>query len=134
MRASLGAALLAVTLYGCGSDVTVPPPPPPHSAGPPIMVAVSSNASLRRSGSAQVTVTVARNMTSIVPVDLNISGLSSGITAAFEPASVPATATTSILTLSAGAAAPTGTVFATLCGNAPGVSGSCTQLLVTVSP
>ena len=131
MKALPGTALLAATLLGCGSDAITPPPPPPGTAA--ISVAVSSNAVLQRSGSANLVVTVHRPATFLTPVDLSISGLGPGVTAEFAPASLSETTSTSTLTLAASAAAATGTFFTTLVAQG-GSNGSSIQLLVTVSP
>jgi len=129
----LGSALLMVMVVGCGSEAVVVPPPPPHPGGPHLSIA-ASNTAMQRGGSAQVTVVALLFSSVRAPVDLSITGLGSGVTASFEPASIPVTSTTSTLTLAAGTAASAGTFFATLCGLAPGIAGSCTQLQVTITP
>jgi hypothetical protein len=134
MKSLWGTGLLAVALCACGSDVITPPPPPPPNTGvTSIAVTVSSNAAMPRSGSAYLTVTVFRPNTIVEPIELSVDGLGSGVTAVFAPATIPASANTSALTLSAGPSAATGTYFATLTARA-GSLASAIQLLVTVNP
>jgi len=132
MRTVRGAALLVVLACGCGQDAVTPPPPPPFGVSA-ISVAVSSNAAMPRSGSAYLTVTVQRPASFMAPVELSLSGLGSGVTAEFAPATIPESANTSALTLSASPLAATGTFFATLEARG-GTLAASIQLLVTVNP
>lgn len=133
MKILLRATVLVATLSGCGSDDLVLPPPPPPFGVTAISVAVSSNAAMPRSGSAHLTVTVQRPASLTAPIELSLSGLGSGVSAMFAPATIPESANTSALTLSAGPSAATGTYFVTLVAKAGSMAASM-QLLVTVAP
>ena len=132
MRILHRSALLVVMVCGCGSEAITPPPPPPFGVSA-ISVAVSSNAAMPRSGSAYLTVTVQRPNSLVAPIELSVDGLGSGVVAVFAPATIPESANTSALTLSAGPSAATGTYFATLTARAGSLASSI-QLLVTVNP
>lgn len=132
MKTLLRATVLVATLGGCGDTEVLLPPPPPFGVTA-ISVAVSSNAAIPRSGSAYLTVTVQRPASFVAPVDLSISDLGSGVSATFEPATIPESANTSALTLSASPLAPTGTYFVTLVARA-GSMASSMQFLVSVTP
>lgn len=134
MKNLLRATLLIASVGACGDTETLLPPPPPPPGAPVIQVSVSTNAILQRGASTQVTVTVLRQYIPNGPIDLGITGLGTGLSAFFAPASVPEGSSTSTLTLRADSTAATGTFFATLGAQAPGVGGASVRLLVSVTP
>jgi len=95
------------------------------------------NTSVQAGNSTQLQVTVARTGGFNGSVQLTATGLPAGVTATFNPATIPAGSTASTLTLaaSAGAAAATSTV--TVSGTGTGVTGARTavvSLQVTAAP
>jgi hypothetical protein len=132
MKTLLRATVLLATLGGCAGDAISLPPPPPNGISA-LSVAVSSNAAMQRSGSAHLTVTVQRPGSFVAPVELSVSGLGTGVSATFAPATILESANTSVLTLTASPSAATGTYFVTLEARA-GSKASSMRFLVSVTP
>ncbi len=125
--------LLAVLLAGCGGNDAIMPPPGVGPA-PAIGVGVLGAASLPRGSTAELTVTVARLAGFTGAITLSAEGLPAGVTAAFAPATVPGSSTTSTLALTASASATVGTVVATVRAKATGVTDATSQVVIGVTP
>jgi hypothetical protein len=114
--ATLGAATVTITGAGGGPTHTVPisltvtqPPPPDFS-----LSANPTSVSINRGASGTSTITIARVNGFTSSVAFTVAGLSSGVTAAFNPTST--TANSSILTFTASSTATLGSVIVTISG------------------
>lgn len=130
--ATPGAASVVVEASGTGITkqtatlaVTV------NVAGNYTLAMAPASVSLVQGGTVTSTVNVTRNGGFTGAVALAATGLPSGVTAAFNPASV--TATSSTLTLTATATAATGPATVTITGTSPGLSAVTANLALTVS-
>ena len=122
-------------ILGCGGGSdggTTNPPPPPATNGYTIS-ASSATSSVARGASSTVTVTVTRTGTFAGPVSLQPTGMPTGVSALFNPASVPNGQTQSTLTFTASASATLGTATITVIGNGSGVTPQNLTIQLTVT-
>jgi uncharacterized membrane protein len=127
--AALGTSTVTITGSGGGLSrtttiaLTVTPAPTFTLSASPASVSVVQGTT------AQSTVSIARQNGFAAAVALSASGLPSGVTAAFNPASV--TGTSSVVTFAAGATATIGTATITIAGTGGGLTRT-TTIAVTV--
>jgi hypothetical protein len=95
------------------------------------LAAAPATVSMAQGASGNSTITITRTGGFAGSVALSATGMSGGLTAAFNPAST--TGTTSTLTLTAAAGATTGTVSVTITGTAAGLADQTTTVQVTVT-
>lgn len=92
---------------------------------PQLSVGLQANSMMILQGvKAPMNVTVGRTPGYKKPVKLSISGLPSGVSGSFAPASLGATKTVSILRLTVSGSAPIGTYLVTVAATAPGANGA----------
>ncbi|MBL0169478.1 MAG: hypothetical protein IPP90_01955 [Gemmatimonadaceae bacterium] len=116
-RTAIGLFVAAV-LLGCGGgDGPVTPAPTPA-----IAVAVGSSLSAVRGASGNATVTVTRSGGYAGTITLTASGMPSGVTATFDPATLAGTATTSALTVTVSGGAVVAISTITVSASGAGVS------------
>ena len=137
LRSRVVPAVLAVALAGvaaCGGDKsTTEPPPPPPPAGS-ISVAVSApSLTVAPGGSQTTTVTITRLDSFTGAVSLALDGAPTGVTASFDPASVPGSATTSTLTVTTAASVAPGTYQTSVRARGQGVADRTATLSVVVA-
>ena len=135
LRAIASVVFSLAVLGGCGGggDGTTNPPPPPPGGGGFTISASSATSSVEQGSTSTVTVTIARTGSFTGPVSLQPTGMPAGVTAAFNPASVPAGQTTSTLTFTAIASAAPGTVTITVIGNGSGAANQTLTIQLTVT-
>lgn len=94
------------------------------------MTLSSPTMTVQQGAQSSMTITIARSGSFSGAVALAASGLPTGITASFNPASV--TGTTSTLTLTASASVPAGTANVSITGSATGVTNQTASFALTV--
>jgi hypothetical protein len=131
-------SLVGIAGWGCGGGgddgdggTTNPPP-----AGGFTIAASTSNISVAQSASNAITVNVSRTGSFTGPVNLAASGLPSGVTGTFSPATVASGQVSSTLTVTAVASAAAGVSSVTITASATGQSNQtiAIQLTVTSAP
>jgi hypothetical protein len=112
---------------GGGGGVTPPQP------GTLALTIPSPTVSVTVGSSGTVTLTIARGGSFAGAVTLSVSGLPTGVTGSFSPATLDATQSTSVLTISAGSTAAAGVSTLTVSASASGVATqtASVQLVVT---
>ncbi len=131
LRLSVTPLWLALAFVACSESVDVTDPGPDRT--PAISVAAASSAlALPQGERATVTVTVTRSGGLTGSVNLSLTGTPTGLTTTFAPMSVPAGETSSVLTVSAGGAAPIGTHELIVRASGAGVQQATAALGVTV--
>ena len=125
-------ALALVLGAGCGDDEG-PTDPPGGGSGSLDFALSSTSVSLVQGERDSTTITLTRGDGFNGAVALSIEGAPDGVTAIFSPATIPADATTSTLTLSAAADAETGSHQLTVRAHADGVSDRTATLSLTIS-
>ncbi len=119
-------ALLTMALVACSDD--------PAAPSPAISVTSSANAAtVAAGGTANLTITVARTGGFTGAIALTAEGLPAGVTAAFNPASVPSTAASSTLTLTGAAGAAAATKAITIKATGTGVTAKTATVNLTVT-
>lgn len=104
------------------------------TAVPGFTIAASTTTlSVQQGANGQATITVARTGGMTGDVALAATGLPSGVTASFDPATVGASATTSTLTLTAASSAAIGTANVTITGTSAGFADQATTVALTVT-
>jgi alpha-tubulin suppressor-like RCC1 family protein len=93
----------------------------------------TSTPSVVRGSSTTMTVTATRAGTFTGAIDLTVTGLPTGVTASFSPATLSSTQTSSTLTLNASATATTGSATITVRGNSTGQTERTATATLTVS-
>lgn len=116
-----------------GGGTTNPPPPPPPGNDGFTISASSTTSSVARGGTSTLTFTVTRTGAFTGPVSLQPTGMPTGVTASFNPASVATGLTASTLTFTATATATLGTATITVVGNGAGVSSQTLAIQLTVT-
>ena len=134
MRTILGAGILAALLSGCGGYDTIMPPSGAVPGNGTLGGGVAGAVTLNRGSSAPVTITVARPTGFTGAIDLSAETLPTGITASFNPETVAAGATTSVLTLAASSTATTGTSYPVVRARGAGVGDATVMIVMNVNP
>jgi alpha-tubulin suppressor-like RCC1 family protein len=93
----------------------------------------TSSPSVARGSSTTMTVTATRAGSFTGAIDLTVTGLPSGVTASFNPATLSSSQTSSTLTLTASAGATTGSSTITVRGNATGQTERTATATLTVN-
>ena len=130
-------ALLTLALVvgaGCGGDDHGPTDPSVGGTGSINFTLSATSKTLVQGESGTITLTLTRSRSFSGAVELSLEGAPAGVTGTFSPATIPAGATTSTLTLSAKANAAPGTHNLTVRAKAAGVSGKTATLSLTISP
>jgi len=133
-RGARVAALTLVLLTGCGGGggdgggTTNPPP-----AGGFAVSASSPSVSVAQSGTGSVTLSVVRTGSFTDAVNLAVSGLPTGVTAAFSPTSIASGQVTSTLTFTAVASATAGVSTVTVTASATGQANQTLSIQLTVT-
>lgn len=96
-------------------------------------IGATATATAAQGQSANATITIARVAPFTGAVALTASGLPTGVTASFAPASIAAGATTSTLTLAVGSATVTGVYTISVRGSGPGVTDASANVVLTVT-
>jgi hypothetical protein len=123
--------LVAAFAASCGSDGTTGPGGNNQGG---FTITLSANAlTVAQSGNGTITITVTRTGTFTGAVTLSAGGLATGVTAAFDPATIAAGQNSSTLTLSAGSTSAAGNSTLTVTGSASGVQGQSANVQVTVT-
>lgn len=132
MRLVSRLSLMAVSLAfftACSSDDT----PPTQQATPTIAVAATtSSATAARGASASYPITITRGGGYTGNVDLAATGVPTGVTATFTPATLTSGVTASTLTLAVGPTAAAGTNTITVTASGSGVTAQQTTVTLTV--
>ncbi len=129
-RLLAGALALGAVACSSSSDNTVMIPPTPL-----ITLSANTSAVTVASGSSQTaTLTVARIGGFTGDVALAATGVPTGVSATFNPASITASATTSVLTVAVGASAVAGTSTITVSASGAGVTTTAITIALTVPP
>jgi hypothetical protein len=138
-RLTASVCLAAVTaLAACGGDKKAPTGPgggiePPPTTPAISVAAAAAQLTLGQSASATVPVAVTRSGGFTGAVSLALEGAPAGVSGAFDPAAVPADASSSTLTLGADGSTAPGTYTVTIRGHGQGVSDKTTSLSLTVT-
>jgi len=129
-------ALLALALVvgaGCGSDDNGPTEPPTGGTGSINFTLSPTSKTLAQGESGTITLALTRSGGFSGAVELSLEGAPAGVTGTFSPATIPAGATGSTLTLVAAADAAPGTHNLTVRAKADGVSDKTATLSLTIS-
>jgi hypothetical protein len=115
---------------GNGGGGSVTPPPQPGTLA---LTIPSPALSVTTGGSGTVSLAIARGGSFSGSVTLSVGGLPAGLTSSFSPATLDATQTTSVLTVTAGTTAAAGTATLTISASGTGVTTqtATVQLVVT---
>jgi hypothetical protein len=108
-------------------SLVIQPPPAGFS-----LSASPNTLTLQQGTTGNATITIARSGGFSGSVALTVTGLPTGVTASFNPASVASTGTTSTLTLTASATATVGAAPLTITGTATGASNQTASFALTV--
>ncbi|MBL8960894.1 MAG: hypothetical protein JNJ98_13655, partial [Gemmatimonadetes bacterium] len=127
----LGVFTLSACSGGGDSGGTTPPPPPP--VGTLTWALSSTSATLTAGGSTTLAVAIVRGGSFTGTVTLAVTGLPSGVTGTFSPASLDAATTTASLTLAATTSAAVGTSTLTLTASGAGVTATTANATLTVT-
>lgn len=128
--------VFAAALAACGGGGTDSPTGTnPGTQTPTLDLAISSATVSVQAGSTSqgLTLSITRGGGLTANVDLSVEGTPAGITAVLTPASVPSSATSSILTLVAGSTTAAGTANLTIRAKATGVADKTVALALTVT-
>ena len=130
---STSAALLTAFLAACGGGGdggTTNPPPAPGDFG---LTLSSTTLSVVQGGTSTLTASVARTGSFTGTVDVSAEGLPTGVSASFNPATVGAGVTSTVLTVTAAASVAPGNYTFTIRGRATGLADKTGQATLTVT-
>jgi hypothetical protein len=135
---SFATLVLVASLAACGGGSSggnnVTPPPPGGTGGGGFSLSVSpTSVTVPRSGTTTLTVSVTRTGSFTGAVSLEIPTLPAGVTAAFNPAQVPAGSSTSTVTFTASGTANATTASFTIRGTGTSVTLQTIDVPITVT-
>lgn len=119
-----------VACSGGDSGGTTPPPPP---VGTLTLSLSGGSATLPAGGATAVTISIARGGSFAGNVTLTVSGLPSGVTGSFVPATLDASTTSAVLNLAALTSAAVGTSTLTVTATGTGVTAQTATATLTVT-
>lgn len=125
-----GACLLLSAAVACGDDDGNAPPPP---GGFTLTLATTAASVVQGAAITPIAATIARNDPFEGPVTLAVESANGGITGSFDPAIVPAGASTSALTVSVADTVTPGDYPLTIRGTATGITDQTVTLTLTVT-
>lgn len=124
------APLLLLAALACGDDDGNAPPPPTGG----ITVAVdSASRTVAPGGTTTIGITITRTTPFAGPVALSVESAQAGITGAFAPDTIGASATTSTLTVTAGATVAAGAYPITIRAKGTGITEQTATATITVT-
>ena len=106
---------------------------PTNTGGGSFFVSFGSSLSIAQGSGGSVSMLIARTGSFTGPVSLSVSGLPTGVTGTFSPATVATGQTTAGLTLTSSAAAALGTTTVTVTGSSPGLANVTSTLALTIT-
>ncbi len=127
------AVLLTAVLAACGGGGDGGTTNPPPSVGDFGLTLSSTTLSVVQGGTSTLTASVARTGSFTGTVDISAEGLPAGVTASFNPSTVGAGVTSTVLTVTATTAAAPGTFTFTIRGRATGIADKTGQATLTVT-
>ena len=123
------ATLATFAMAACGDDGNAPPPP----TGSVAITVAPASLPITQGQTGTLTVTLARTAPFAGPVDLTIESAQAGITGAFAPATIPAAATTSAVTVSVVGTVAPGDYPVTVRAKATGLTDATATATITVA-
>lgn len=130
---AVGAALFTAALAACGGGGDGGTTNPPPAVGDFGLTLSSTTLSVVQGGTTTLTASVARTGSFTGTVDISAEGLPAGVTASFNPSTVGAGVTSTVLTVTAAASVAPGNYTFTIRGRATGISDKTGQATLTVT-
>lgn len=130
---AVGAAIFTAALAACGGGGDGGTTNPPPAVGDFGLTLSSTTLSVVQGGTTTLTASVARTGSFTGTVDISAEGLPAGVTASFNPSTVGAGVTSTVLTVTAAASVVPGNYTFTIRGRATGISDKTGQATLTVT-